>query len=263
MGYETFSVKSLLRPVLFYGADSGRFVSAFLMFYLFIPFLNILVNNLNKGKHLFLILVCMYVYTIRGSVQGFEIGMNYVIWFSVIYIIGAYLSMYYEELPDLFINPRKNWVVLIIVLMLSLVSIYVGWEKFKTTGQGLHYYYLADSNKILAVALAIVSFLFFQSRTVKHSVVINALGGSTFGVLLIHANSDAMRKWLWSTINPVGMYSSTKIYILSFACVLAIFVICSLMELVRKQIIEKPFFDIMGDKIDGLEKRIKTLLHIA
>ncbi len=61
MGYETFSVKSLLRPVLFYGADSGRFVSAFLMFYIFIPFLNILVNNLNKGKHLFLILVCMCI----------------------------------------------------------------------------------------------------------------------------------------------------------------------------------------------------------
>ncbi len=189
--------------------------------------------------------------------------MNYVIWFSVIYIIGAYLSMYYEELPDLFINPRKNWIVLMMVLITSLLSIYIGWEKFKTTGQGLQWYYLADSNKILAVVLAVVSFLFFKSRTVKYSKIINALGGSTFGVLLIHANSDAMRKWLWSTINPVGMYSSTKIYILSFACVLAIFVICSLMELVRKQIIEKPFFYVMGDKIDGLEKRIKNLLHIA
>lgn len=23
------------------------------------------------------------------------------------------------------------------------------------------------------------------------------IGGSTFGILLIHANSDTMRKWLW------------------------------------------------------------------
>ena len=36
MGYETLSFKSILRPIIFYGADSGRFVNAFLMFYLFL-----------------------------------------------------------------------------------------------------------------------------------------------------------------------------------------------------------------------------------
>ena len=32
----------------------------------------------------------------------------------------------------------------------------------------------------------------------KHVKLINTISASTFGVLLIHANSDFMRQWLWN-----------------------------------------------------------------
>lgn len=50
--------------------------------------------------------------------------------------------------------------------------------------------------------------MFFKDLKIKQSRTINIIGGSTFGVLCIHANSDTMRKWLWGTVlNVKGAYS--------------------------------------------------------
>lgn len=56
--------------------------------------------------------------------------------------------------------------------------------------------FVSDSNRILAVAVAISTFLWLKNLNISYNKIINAIGGSTFGVLLIHANSDAMRQWL-------------------------------------------------------------------
>ena len=59
------------------------------------------------------------------------------------------------------------------------------------------YRYVSDSNALLAVLTAICSFMYFKNVHIPQSKFINMIGGSTFGILLIHANSDTMRKWLW------------------------------------------------------------------
>lgn len=51
--------------------------------------------------------------------------------------------------------------------------------------------FVSDSNRILAVAVAISTFLWLKNLNISYNKIINAIGGSTFGVLLIHANSDA------------------------------------------------------------------------
>lgn len=262
MGYEALSFKSMLRPLIFYGADSGRFVSAFLLFYLFIPFLNILISNLNKGKHGLLVLACLFVYTIRGSIPGLEISMNYVTWFSIIYVIGAYLRMYYNDLPDILTNPRKNGFIMSGTIILSVVSILCGIDCFVNKGIARYYYYISDSNKILAVLLAVSTFLFFESHSIRYSKIINALGKTTFGVLLIHANSDAMRAWLWGTINPVSMFESKKIYVLSFLVVIGIFIVCSMIDWIRIAVLEKPIFNLLEEKVDTLENKLKSMLGV-
>lgn len=44
--------------------------------------------------------------------------------------------------------------------------------------------------------LAVFAFLMFKNIQIPYNKGINTVAASTFGVLLIHANSDAMRKWL-------------------------------------------------------------------
>ena len=70
------------------------------------------------------------------------------------------------------------------------------------------------------------------------------LGGGTFGVLLIHANSDIMRHWLWCDVcNNVGQYVGNSIYLHAILVPLAVFTICSVIEFVRMKTVEKPLID--------------------
>lgn len=73
--------------------------------------------------------------------------------------------------------------------------------------------------------------MWFKDLKIKQSKIINALGGATFGVLLIHAHSDEMRQWLWKeTVDVTGHYASmgafqmigylVTVVVLIFWCVL-------------------------------------------
>lgn len=214
---------------------------------------------MNKNMHGLLVLASLLVYTIRGTIPGLEIPVNYIVWFQIMYVIGAYLRIYFDELPDILINPRKNGIVMMGMIVLAVASIIGGVYYTVNTGVARYYYYVADSNKLMAVLLAVTSFCFFKTHHIKYNKLINGLGSATFGVLLIHANSDAMRKWLWGTINPVQMFETRKIYFLSFAVVVGIFVICSIIDKIRVVLLETPIFHLLGNKIDVLDDKINSL----
>ena len=113
---------------------------------------------------------------------------------------------------------------------------------FSFIGKNLSYFFVSDSNKPLAVLTAIFAFLFFKNLEIGYSKVINTIAASAFGVLLIHANSDTMRQWLWKdTLDNVGHFDG-NIYLHAIGSVLAIYVICTIIDFMRIQLLEKPFF---------------------
>ena len=100
---------------------------------------------------------------------------------------------------------------------------------------GLYYYEVADSNKFLAVALSVCAFLFFKNLKLGCRKGINAVAASTFGVLMIHANSDTMRQWLWrDTLNNVRAYSSDYWMVHAIASVAGVFAVCTIIDMWRK-----------------------------
>lgn len=81
---------------------------------------------------------------------------------------------------------------------------------------------------------------------VSYNKVINKISSATFGVLLIHANSDATRKFLWKDVfNVSSMYDSKMLIIHAVTTVLIIFAVCTVIELIRIKFIEKPFFELL------------------
>lgn len=105
------------------------------------------------------------------------------------------------------------------------------------------YWWVADSNKLLAVTTAICSFMYFKDLHIKQSRIINTISASTFGVLCIHANSDTMRQWLWrDTVDSIGQYASDYVYVLPIVSALAIFTICILLDYIRIHTVEKWIF---------------------
>lgn len=84
-------------------------------------------------------------------------------------------------------------------------------------------------------------FSFFKEVKIPQSKFINTIAASTFGVLLIHANSDTMRHWLWKTVcNNASMYSSDLIYIHAILIPITVFAVCIIIDHIRIKTIEEP-----------------------
>lgn len=121
------------------------------------------------------------------------------------------------------------------------------------------YWFVSDSNAILAVLTALCSFMYFKDVSIPYNKFINALGASTFGVLLIHANSDTMRTWLWrDTLSNVGYYAGSNIMLIvhSLISVILVYSLCTIIDWLRIKFLEKPFFSQCGEKIERIQIRL-------
>ncbi len=240
-GYEPFSIKSFARMILPLTGVASGFVGCFLLFYLMIPFLNILIRSLTEKQHILLLALCLTIYTLIGTVPFFTVNMNYVSWFCVLYLIAAYIRLYPRTV---FANIKLwGWATVANVLLAVASVVVCAWLGKKLSKPYLTDFFVSDSNKILALTVGVTSFLFFKNLRVPQSKVINAAGGATFGVLLVHAISPTMRQWLWvDFLKNVEMYNSPLLYLHAVGSVLGIFVVACIIELLRVKFIEKPFF---------------------
>ena len=235
-GKETFSSGWLLNLLPVRNIKTG-FVAAFLVFFLMIPFLNILVKNLTRKQHLLLIALFFFLYTVLSTVPVFSVTMNYVSWFCVLYVYSSFMRLY--DFP--FKENNKAWLGLslacILVSIFSVIAIRYYPKRIDP------YWFVRDSNKLMALATAICSFNFFRTLKMPYSRFVNALGATTFGVLLIHANSNTMREWLWADLfDNVGHLSVPYYALRAIGIVLLVFVVCACLDYLRISLLERPLF---------------------
>ena len=119
--------------------------------------------------------------------------MNYVSWFSFLYIVATYVRLHS-------VKNRKWGLWTTFFIRLAILSIVTCLFLGDILDKQVAFRFVSDSNTFLAFAIGFCSFMFFKDLKIKQSRTINIIGGSTFGVLCIHANSDTMRKWLWGTV---------------------------------------------------------------
>ena len=93
-GYMTLSFSNIIQVINPIPSVNTGFISCFLLFYLFIPFLNILLNNLSKSQHLLLVILCLGIYTILGTVPWISVTLNYITWFCILYVVASYIRIY-------------------------------------------------------------------------------------------------------------------------------------------------------------------------
>ena len=205
-----------------------------------IPFLSVLVNHLDKRQHLTLLLSCSFI----PLIPGFGVTMNYVSWFCVLFVLGSYLRLY----PNKYDSNTRFWLISMLVsISIAILSVVV---LLYLNSKGISIIsinpnrFVEDSNAPLAVIVSICAFMYFRNLKIKHNNFINIVGGCTFAVLLIHANSGTMRQWLWKDFcNNVGHYAYDSIYLHAILVPIAVFVICSLIEYFRMKVIERPLLD--------------------
>lgn len=248
-GYEAISFSGIVKAVLPITQIASNFTGCFLIFYLCIPFLNILVQNMKEKQHIYLLLICTFTYIILGTIPKFNVTMNYVSWFIVLYFISSYIRVYPKEI----FKQVKFWGwMTAFSVILSVTSVIAGAWLGSKLGKNIAYYFVSDSNTFLAVLTGVCSFMFFKNIKIKHSKIINTISASTFGVLLIHANSNTMRQWLWKdTLNNVGIYNTNYMFVHAISSVFIIYGICTIIDFLRIRFLEKPFFSFYDRYLDS------------
>lgn len=238
--HPTHSTMQMLTRIVPMRHLSGDFCSCFLVFFLCIPFLNKLVQNMNKRMHQMLMVLLLFIYTLH-TVPGLSVTMNYVSWFCVLYIIASYLRLH--PLPK--DKDAKFWGYMTALSWGSSILSILFIQWFNSKGHSLYQYILvSDSNSILALTNGITSFMWFKNLKIKNSKLINTIAASSFGVLLIHANSDTMRHWLWKdTVDCIGHYDTPYYWLYAIGCVLLIYIICTIIDIIRIRTIETPILN--------------------
>ena len=96
-GYETAGperIFDLLFGIFRYANGSGNFVNSYLIFYLFIPFINTFIRNIAKAEFKKFVLLLFFVFTILSTFFFNKVIFGEVFWFIAVYFWGAYLRLY-------------------------------------------------------------------------------------------------------------------------------------------------------------------------
>jgi hypothetical protein len=246
-GYAKFTLTDLKVLFPYYGLGSA-FVPSYLVFYLFIPFLNILINGMNEWQHKVLVALLIVVNSVFQTFLAVPEAFTYVGWFMALYIIAAYIRLY----PIAIFENKKIWRrFFLLSLLLSIASVVVCILLSYKMNRSVYYWFVSDSNKILAITTAVGAFMWFKNLKLSYHPIINKIAASAFGVQLIHSNCGNMSKWLWQDIfkNTVYFHSKWSVYILhAIISVFVVYAICTIIDMVRIALLEKPTMKLV-DKI--------------
>ena len=242
LGLQSFEMQTFKETVfyVFYNGH-GAFPATYFWLYLLTPFINKLVEGINKNQYIALLGVLLMYFTIISTFIKSVDTFNELGWYTTVYLIGGYLRLYE---PKILNNGVKSGILTLVSLLACYGSILLIIKgRMDATTDLSPYYYVSNAHKILGVLLAVTSFQFFRHLRIPTSKIINTLASTIFGVLLIHANSATMRTWLWKDFLDIrGHYEWQWLPLYAIICVFAIFIVCALIDLVRIHLLEKPTF---------------------
>ena len=227
-------------PVLF--SLPGSFIGSYLLVYMLSSVLNKWLTGLSRKEYRWLLAVLLFYFVVAGTFLKQD-TWNYFGWAFTLYIVGGYLRLHYDG------SLERRWPgfwPLMSLLSLGMMwgfMLLVDYFLYPRSGISGWTYLMADANKFPVFLMGVSLFLWFRSIPMGYHRWINTLAASSFGVLLIHANSGMMRQWLWKDfLHNTSYYDSPYLWLHMLLSVVGVYLICSLLDILRIRFLEEPLF---------------------
>ena len=258
-------------------SDKGNwFIVIYIIVYALMPFINGGLKSLSKRQFFGMLLLIFIAGTILPDTFGHtdklqDYGISKLVWFIFMYSLGAYLRLYPVKLAKKRGLCAVLWVLS--ALFTALFRYFFAYIKFNGSNDfdgawGSVVYFFSDISRpgFMSVVFSVLSLLVFTSLKIKGNKLLFVVSGSTFGIYLIH-DSTWVRRFLWDKITPVKFVGESDYFIpIALAVILIIFTACSLIDIIRKYLIEKPLFkSSLWSKTETAFKNIidKTLAKVG
>ena len=169
------------------------------------------------------------VWSIVPCVFEVNFEKNHFVTFFLVYCIGAHLRLY----PNSWYYKRYKSIFILCVLLWGCMAISILFEPSLFTEFLKR---LNTNGSILVVGIGTSMFLFAISTNIGYSKIVNVTAGTVGGVYLLHEN-PYVRSLLYSKIFHLEKYTDTDyMFFATILFTLITFVVCSLVEFVRKHI---------------------------
>ena len=244
---EPFSIKQLIKHIL--GYPIWWFARSYLVLYLIHPYINKLLNMLEKNEYKKIIVLLTILFSILPTITTIKLDNGSLVWFIYLYLLGGYFKKY-----PLNLKANKCFVISIILYALTFASV-ICFDYIAIKRPGILKYttYLFEMEMLPTLLISIFIFLWFNAIKIKNSKIINIVSSTTFGIYLIH-DSDYVKKFLWETLFKNSNYANSKLLIpYSLLVIFLVFIMCFIIEFVRIYLLEK--------KCDKLINKISIFIN--
>lgn len=235
---------------------SWWFASTYFVLFLLHPFLNKFIYCLSKKSYqnlLVLLIICWYIIpTFTGQwYQGTPL-----LRFVTLYLIAGYLRIYGFRHK----LTHKHYfvfcgIIFVLTQLLNIVLIKFG-EPWNTIS-------LWEPYSLFALLVSLTFFIAFTDLKIRYHKWINVVASATFGVYLIH-DSDYVRSFLWLEVFQNNQYQNSLVLIpYSIAVVAVVYIMCTLIDLLRQQLVEKIYMRFIDRYMDVLLQIIRKKYHLV
>ena len=251
---QSFAIKTLIKSVLPITFSRWWFASAYFVLYLVSPYINKLLNAFDKKEYQRFLVLLFVVWCVIPTLVDVSWQSNSILWFIFLYALAGYVRIYIDvasisSVKCMLIAIATAGLTFLLVVILDLLDL-----KFPSAVTDTTYFY--DMDKFPVLFISFMLFLAFASMKIGVVPFINKISAACFGVYLIHENTY-IRKLLWSTIFKNAEHAQSK-YLIPYTLVqiVGVFVVCTVVELIRIHLIEKGYSKLIDKLSNGINKII-------
>ncbi len=231
------------------------FATTYLLMLLLSPFVNKALGSCDERTHLKLIIGFVVIWSIVPTVTNMPVLLSDLIWFIVLYVIGAYIARYPRHFG--WNSGKYAAFTLGIYLLMVVLMVIVDATHLESELWDQHNYVnvIQWQNDILVLAASVFLFLAFRNMRAFHSKIINYLATAVFGVYLIH-DMGLVRGYIYDRLFDCNGFTDSPFmvfYVLGI--MLAILIVCTVIELVRIELMDKRLLKGLPDAVLRAQNR--------
>ncbi len=249
---ETSCIELIKR---FFPVSRGKwwFFTVYFAMSLLSPFINSMLDTLDKTYHRILILLLLVMCSVIPMFNNWEgqLGSNYgysLLWFFVLYVTGAYLA----DNDNVVVNESNGNKFVCLGLtgggyLVSSAIVFCSGPLLGRLGISIE---LTPYNSLLTYIQAITLLLFFMNIKIKKKFrkVIGSLSALSLASYMFHCQED-IESVLWSNLKPWEYANCPTIILVFLATIVTLFVVSVIIGFVRNKVARFIGLDI---KIMGL-----------
>lgn len=255
--HEHLSLNAILKTFMPITFKTYWFITAYMVIYIFHPWINRFLNSMdNRSYKAFLAVALVLLLTRTITHQDMytgEIGP-----FLLYYSFGNYLRINKES-----VVKKMKKVALLLLLTTTITAVLIllidiAGQRIPVISGVTPSSLLTHSGSVVAFVIAVSLFCIFGLSKEYSSKKINVIASTTFGIYLIHDNY-LVRELLWGNLFcNTGFANSIFLILHMLASVAVVFAVCGMIELIRKNTIEKIYDKKIASKIDKIQDNVKN-----